>query len=899
MIAAGIDPPAEMHADGVMRRFGRGKHSWYRLHEFLSREGTRVVVGSFGNFIGADKFVYKVQVDWKQISVDERERMQRASAEAEARRVANDRSRARFAANRARQQWNSGRAVLREGERCPYLDRKGVEPDKGLRFLPDGTLLVPMVRYDVTEDQAADPAYTGPMPLVGLQKISPDGEKRFNKGMAKEGAACRIGSKPRNGDLLIIAEGAATALSIRMALDREHPVFVAFDAGNLAPVARILRALYPRSPMLFAADDDAYLEAQLNKRLRDDYGVQATYRVAMGETQLLGRGEKLIGIRAEAQRDPAGVEGITAAITVDEVTRPLSFVNTGRLKARAAADEVGNARVWRPVFERRELHADPDGPKLTDYNDLHASEGLGRVRDQLLAAISAILGERAEHREAPQGENAAPAAPAAAENAREAGAGGSGGSRGGGGRGGGADSDPPDWSLYRTLLDRFVLVYPSGEAYDRLLGRLVKIEHMRNLFGKRYVGMWINSDAKRVVLDENVVFDPTGAADPEKTVNLFHGLPLKPDAGKSCARVLELLQYLCGEEGRDISPVTDWVLRWLAYPLQHVGAKMRTAVVMYGDEGTGKNMLGAVMQEIYGDHGSVITQQQLNSQFNGWLSAKLFIAANEVVTRQEMTHHVGLLKHLVTEPDIFIERKGVDARRENNHANLMFFSNELQPLKISPGDRRYMVIRTPRPKPDEFYAKVGEEIRAGAAEGFFAHLMGLDLGDFNPFTKPLITEAKRDLIEIGMSAAELFWHDLHDGTIGLPYCPAQSDHVYRAYLRWCFLNGERMPARINRFIPDFMKLNGVSRRSVDIPPPERPAEVNLFLAGQDAVLKQRRVLVMGDAVADSDLERQRIAKGCADFYEKLREYTRGEQQGSPDGAPAPSDKAKPEPEAPL
>jgi putative DNA primase/helicase len=647
--------------------------------------------------------------------------------------------------------------------------------------------------------------------------------------------------------------------------------------------------------MLFCADDDAYLEAQLNKRLRDDYGVQATYRVAMGETQLLGRDEKLIGIRAELQRDPAGVEGITAAITVDEVTRPLSFMNTGRLKARAAADEVGNARVWRPIFEKRELHADPDGPKLTDYNDLHASEGLGRVRDQLLAAISAMLGERAQHREAPQGEDAAPAAPAAAGDAREAGAGASGGK----GRGGGTDADPPDWGLYRTLLDRFVLVYPSGEAYDRLLGRLVKIEHMRNLFGKRYVGMWINSDAKRVVLDENVVFDPTGQADPEKTVNLFHGLPLKPDASKSCARVLALLQYLCGEEERDITPITDWTLRWLAYPLQHVGAKMRAAVVMYGDEGTGKNMLGAVLQAIYGDHGSVITQQQLNSQFNGWLSAKLFIAANEVVTRQEMTHHVGLLKHLVTEPDIFIERKGVDARRENNHANLMFFSNELQPLKISPGDRRYMVIRTPKPKPDEFYAKVGEEIRAGAAEGFLAHLMALDLGDFNAFTKPLITDAKRDLIELGMSAAELFWHDLHDGTIGLPYCPAQVADVYRAYIRWCFLNGERMPARINRFIPDFMRLNGVSRRSVDIVPPEKNVEVDIWSSDPiRAVRKQRRVLVMGDTRPAVDEETTRIVDGCIAFHQAMRVYTRGEHD-TPEGAQAPSDKAKPAPEAPL
>jgi putative DNA primase/helicase len=889
MLAVDITPPAELHADGVMRRFGPKKHCWYRLREFLSREGVRVIVGSFGKFIAADGFKYKVEVDWKQIAADERERVQRAAAEAESRREENERKRARFAANRARAQWDAARRSLREGESCPYLARKGVEPDKGLRFLADGTLLVPMVRYDVTEDQAADPAYTGPMPLVGLQKIAPDGAKRFNKGMAKEGAACRLGSKPRNGDLLIIAEGVATALSIRMATDRAHAVFVAFDAGSLAPVAKILRALYPRSPILFCADDDAYLEAQLNKRLRDDYGVQATYRVAMGPTQLVGRDDALVGIVAEMAADPAGVTGLTAAITLGDQTRPLACVNTGRLKARAAAEAVGNARVWRPVFTARELHADPDAPKLTDYNDLHAAEGLARVREQLAGAIAAMLGERAEHREAPQGEDAAAAAPAAPGDAREK----------RGGRGGRGDDDPPDWHLYRALLDRFTLVYPSNEAFDGLLGRLVKLDHMRNLFGKRYVGMWLASDAKRVVLDSDVVFDPTGKADPAKTVNLFRGIRTQPDPSKSCSRWLHMLQYLCGEEDRDITPISDWVLRWLAYPLQHVGAKMATAVVMYGDEGTGKNMLAKAMQKIYGEHGVMITQQQLNSQFNGWLSAKLFVVANEVVTRQEMTHYVGLLKTLITEPEIQIERKGVDSRTEANHANLMFFSNELQPLKIMPRDRRYMVIRTPKPKPKAYYADVGAEIANGGAQALYAYLLALDLGEFSPHTDALFTDAKRDLIEIGMSAAELFWQDLHDGTLGLPYVPAQSDHVYRAYLRWCWLNGEKMPARINRFIPDFMKLNGVSRRSVDIPPPERPKEVDTFLAGDAAVLKQRRVLVMGESLPDAELERHRIARGCADFYQALRTYTRSEHNDpAAEAGPSP-ERSRPEPEAPL
>jgi putative DNA primase/helicase len=58
------------------------------------------------------------------------------------------------------------------------------------------------------------------------------------------------------GEPLLICEGWATGLSLRMALERKLPVFVGLDAGNLLPVAQLLRGLYPQSPLLICADDD-------------------------------------------------------------------------------------------------------------------------------------------------------------------------------------------------------------------------------------------------------------------------------------------------------------------------------------------------------------------------------------------------------------------------------------------------------------------------------------------------------------------------------------------------------------------------------------------------------------------------------------------------------------------
>jgi len=53
-----------------------------------------------------------------------------------------------------------------------------------------------------------------------------------------------------------LCEGLATGLSIRAAINKRFPVFVAFDAGNLGAVAEIVRAQFPASPILVCADDD-------------------------------------------------------------------------------------------------------------------------------------------------------------------------------------------------------------------------------------------------------------------------------------------------------------------------------------------------------------------------------------------------------------------------------------------------------------------------------------------------------------------------------------------------------------------------------------------------------------------------------------------------------------------
>lgn len=740
-------PAGHPRLEGRIVRYGPKKRAWYRLDEVTLKSGRRVIVGAFGLWGGAGE-PGSVKVEWTGFSDEEKAEFRRQREAAEKAEREKREARAQAAAKRAGSQWRMAKAP--DGPQASaYLERKGVAPE-GVRIDADGHLLVPMLRYDEQ-----------PPRLVGLQKIAPDGTKRFNKGAAIEGSAARLGSA-KNGAPLVVCEGLATGLTIRQALKRKTAVFVAYHCGNLVPAARILRDAFPKSFILFAADDDWKTDG-----------------------------------------------------------------NPGCKHATAAAEAIGNAAVVAPVFTGE--RAD----KATDFNDLHQAEGLERAAEQLAAAL----------------EKAAPAPPAAG--------------KGGGKKKPRVDDDP----RAGFLQERFTYIYPTSTAWDAKIEEIVPIAAMRNMFGKGLVDWWLEKCVdRRTVLAKDVDFMPGAPVTDEGTVNLFRGSRSKPSKAGSCERLLELLLYLCNGERE----VYDWVLRWAAYPVQHLGAKMRTAVVMHGPEGTGKNLFWGAVAKAYEPYSSLVTQFQVQSQFNDWISRKLFVVANEVVTRMELKHLKGYVKNLITEERVPIETKNMPVRMEANHMQIVFLSNELLPLHISPGDRRFMVIKTPPELGADYYAEVGAELAAGGAERLHWHLLHeVEIGEFNEHTKPMMTEAKRDLIELGLSSAQLFWRELHDGLLPLPYAPALSEDLYRAYTAWCQRNGERNPAKINTFSAEFRAMNGVTRK------------VCRVAVGHEQDFRQRTCFLMQSPEAE-DYARQPnedddrwAGRTVSVFREQLGEFLKG------------------------
>lgn len=119
-----------------------------------------------------------------------------------------------------------------------YLTSKGIQCP--FPMLSDGSLLLVLKN--------------GAGATTGAQVIKPDGSKRLVAGTVKKGSFCVVNSG-ETPETVIIAEGLATALSVQQ-FRPDATIIAAIDAGNLLPVAQVMRQRYPDAQIIIAADND-------------------------------------------------------------------------------------------------------------------------------------------------------------------------------------------------------------------------------------------------------------------------------------------------------------------------------------------------------------------------------------------------------------------------------------------------------------------------------------------------------------------------------------------------------------------------------------------------------------------------------------------------------------------
>lgn len=222
-------------ADGRLHRYrvdgdkAGSKNGWYVLH--LDDKP----FGAFGSWKTGQSETWTTN-SFQAMTGAERNALAARMAEARRARDAEQAAVQASARKRALALWEKAQPAC--GSHA-YLVRKAV-PAYGIRLLRE-QLVIPLRDVEGT--------------LHSLQFIGGDGRKTFLTGGRKRGCYCAIG---RPDGALCICEGYATGASIYQATG--HATAVAFDAGNLEPVARALRGKFPRLRLILCADDDAATE---------------------------------------------------------------------------------------------------------------------------------------------------------------------------------------------------------------------------------------------------------------------------------------------------------------------------------------------------------------------------------------------------------------------------------------------------------------------------------------------------------------------------------------------------------------------------------------------------------------------------------------------------------------
>lgn len=402
----------------------------------------------------------------------------------------------------------------------------------------------------------------------------------------------------------------------------------------------------------------------------------------------------------------------------------------------------------------------------------------------------------------------------------------------------------------RTTIDRYVLLHGTASAWDMADRKIMTKPALQMALGDSYK-IWENSPGRRIIPAENLVFDPTLRVSPETHINTFTGLPLKPSDDFTKAQpIIDLLWWVCNGD----SDIFNWVVKWLALPLQQVGAKMFSALLVHGvQQGAGKSLFFCdVHRKLYGqDYGSVVGQHQLDSIYSDWKSRMLWAVFEEIFSNATKYNHMGTVKHMVTGATQRIEKKFVSGWEESNHMNVAFLSNELQPLPIEPQDRRMLVI-WPEYKLDKTIASAVEQaIGSGGLEAWYGYMLSQSLGDFRRDTEPIMTAAKERLIEYGLPGWQTFYREWKAGRLAVPYATCKADQLYRAYTAWCSDAGEKTVLSRAKFCSN---MKGLQRHRADL----------WYL--DCTTRRQATFFLEGEPPADQ--KQERWLGDCADAFER-------------------------------
>lgn len=387
------------------------------------------------------------------------------------------------------------------------------------------------------------------------------------------------------------------------------------------------------------------------------------------------------------------------------------------------------------------------------------------------------------------------------------------------------EPEPEDWvktrdRFFSDLSQKYTRVMTGGKhsiAYDGPDGKMQLIDQkqleLKHQNQKIKIGEKIDSrtskskDIVRNVItawaeqSENhakeLIFEPNA---PEKAgyLNTWRGLAVEPiEADGETKEKLTLInehieKIVCAGD----PALINYFFNWCAYTFQKPEKQAGAAVVLVGEKGTGKSIIGHFLMKIWGEmfHALHIpNRDHLVGKFNGHLQNVCFVFADEAFFAGDKAAE-GVLKSLITEPFLMIERKGFDAFQQKNYVKVFMATNNEKAVPASRDERRYCVFNVSNEKRGEraYFDALYAAIHCPAVQAAFLYeMLKRPLNGFHTGDIPESQGLKEQRYQSLGSAARWLADALEEGYLynnegNVSWTRhVNSKTLHKSYICWC------------------------------------------------------------------------------------------------------------------
>jgi hypothetical protein len=319
-------------------------------------------------------------------------------------------------------------------------------------------------------------------------------------------------------------------------------------------------------------------------------------------------------------------------------------------------------------------------------------------------------------------------------------------------------------------LNSIYYIAPEGGKvliHDERDGEMYSVTDFKTLYMNKYAldvegkrkplgHAWLGSPIRRQY--DRTVFDPAAHDDP-RVYNRYKGFAFEPRPGDWSLFRAHIAEIICGGN----SEYFEYLLNWMARCVQYPGERAEVAIVLRGEQGTGKGIFASSFSALFNPHTyHASSAGEITGKFSGHLKDVLVIFMDEAFYAGDRSQ-VGTLKKIVTEKLISIEEKYLKRVEIPNRLKIIIASNEHWVIPAGMQERRFLMLNVASAKQQQtkYFNAIVKQLNDGGYEALLHDLLTRDISKFKHRFCPK-TEALAEQQLYSMTTVESYWLEILD-----------------------------------------------------------------------------------------------------------------------------------------